>query len=54
MIKIIKYGTREVTKCDSCGCEFSYEEEDIKLFVSAKRAVICPQCKKEIILEATR
>ena len=30
MIKIIKEGTRKIAKCPNCGCEFSYEEEDIK------------------------
>ena len=29
MIKIIKEGTRKIAKCPNCGCEFSYEREDV-------------------------
>ena len=32
MIKIIKEGTRKIAKCSVCGCEFSYEEEDIEKY----------------------
>ena len=62
MIKIIKEGTRKIVKCPNCGCEFSYEEEDIEkdgLLVNnsvfiGKTWVVCPQCGKEIVLERTR
>ena len=27
MIEIIKHGTKQVTKCKKCGCEFSYDED---------------------------
>ena len=30
MIKIIEPGTKTVAECNSCGCKFSYEKEDIK------------------------
>lgn len=62
MIKIINEGTRKITKCPNCGCEFSYEEEDIEkdrlwannsVFIW-KTWVVCPQCCKEIVLETTR
>lgn len=40
MIKIIKDGQKVFTnKCDTCGCEFSYEKEDIAL-----GSVMCPCC----------
>ena len=62
MIKIIKEGTRKIAKCPNCGCEFSYEEEDIEkdgllannsVFLG-KTWVICPQCGTEIVLKSTR
>lgn len=30
MIKIIEPGTKIVAECNSCGCKFSYEKEDIQ------------------------
>ena len=59
MIKIIKEGTRKIAECPNCGCEFSYEEEDIEkyglladsLVLIGKTWVVCPQCSKEIVLE---
>lgn len=40
MIKIIKDGQKEfTTKCDTCGCEFSYQLVDIGL-----GSVVCPCC----------
>ena len=59
MIKIIKEGTRKIAKCPNCGCEFSYEEEDIEKYgllsnnsvLAVKTWVVCPQCSKEIVLE---
>ena len=62
MIKIIKEGTIKIEKCPNCGCEFSYEEEDIEkdgllannsVFLG-KTWVVCPQCGKEIVLTTTR
>ena len=62
MIKIIEPGTRTITKCTECGCKFSYENEDIEkdgllannLVYIGKIFVVCPQCGKEIVLEAMR
>lgn len=55
MIKIIKEGTREVAKCEYCGCEFSYEDEDIQhVNHGYMKYVVCPQCKKELVVEQTR
>ena len=62
MIKIIKEGTRKIKKCPNCGCEFSYEEEDIEedgLFENnsmliGKTWVVCPQCDNEIVLNTPR
>lgn len=61
MIKIIEPGTRTVAVCGTCGCKFSYEKEDIKETrefmdpLDIQKAYIeCPQCHKEIVLEASR
>lgn len=44
MIKIIKDGTRIYkATCPNCGCEFTYENEDI---IVATSAVICPCCEQ--------
>ena len=49
MIKIIKEGTRKIAKCQNCGCEFSYEEEDmIRGPMWKEDSVNCPQCNKAI------
>lgn len=43
MIKVIKPGQKEFTGyCDRCGCEFTYEFEDI----SVSGTVECPTCGK--------
>lgn len=40
MIKIIKDGQKDfITKCPTCGCEFSYQLVDIGL-----GSVVCPCC----------
>ena len=40
MIKIIKDGQKDfIAKCDTCGCEFSYQLVDIGL-----GSVVCPCC----------
>lgn len=44
MIKIIKDGVKTFkTTCPNCGCEFTYENEDINISV-----VICPCCNNPI------
>ena len=52
MIKIIKPGTRRITVCLYCGCEFSFEDEDtfekcIDGYKTYQKYVVCPQCHKE-------
>lgn len=62
MIKIIKPGTKKKINCESCGCLFSYEKEDIEIgnahtlypLATEIRYITCPQCKEKIELEATR
>lgn len=52
MIKVIKHGQKEFTHtCSRCGCEFTYEYEDIHSEAirgltdySSTRYVICPDC----------
>ena len=70
MIKIIEPGTKTVTKCQYCGCKFSYEEEDIqsrpykvadgvvpgitKLPIFFESYVICPQCGKTLTVTSIK
>lgn len=59
MIKIIKEGTRKIEKCQKCGCEFSYEEEDINMVpharcLSVTHYIRCPQCNNDIVLKADK
>lgn len=65
MIKIIEHGTRKEQRCENCGYLFSYEAIDIEkrngtgvcgmeLYKKPYKFVRCPQCKKEIVLEAVR
>lgn len=47
MIKIIKSGKKEFHAiCPSCGCEFTYEKEDLsgKDYIGALDYVTCPEC----------
>ena len=49
MIQIIKKGTRKIEKCPTCGCEFSYEREDLCMDPISKEWIVnCPQCIKAI------
>lgn len=57
MITIIKHGTIKKKRCDSCGCVFTYEDEDVEFDCPSRYSysfVTCPQCKEEIKLEVTR
>ena len=55
MIKIIKEGTRKIAKCPNCGCEFSYEKEDVLIDPGfTKSHVNCPQCNKAVKVMAER
>lgn len=63
MIEIIS--RPNMKKCKNCGCEFTYEDEDIKSenisqtvdspFLGYKSFyVTCPQCSSKVILNQTR
>lgn len=70
MIKIIEPGTKTVAECNSCGCKFSYEKEDIqsrpykvadgvvpgitKLPIFFESYVICPQCGKTMTVKSQK
>lgn len=68
MIKIIKEGTKRVAVCNYCGCQFSYEAEDIchsEIVLGQnttitghkpgfKDFVLCPQCCKQYIISQTK
>jgi hypothetical protein len=46
MRKIIRKPIKYKLCCESCGCEFSYEYEDIKFSPFAGSFVVeCPNCK---------
>lgn len=57
MIKIIEHGTITKQKCNTCGCLFSYEREDViterdehMLYGFNNDYIICPQCDTKIKL----
>lgn len=70
MIKIIEPGTKTVAECNSCGCKFSYEKEDIqsrpykvpdgfvpsitKLPIFFESYVTCPQCSKTMTVKSQK
>lgn len=70
MIKIIEPGTKTVAECNSCGCKFSYEKEDIqsrpykvpdgfvpsitKLPIFFESYVTCPQCDKTMTVKSQK
>ena len=55
MIKIIKEGTRKIAKCQNCGCEFSYEREDVlRDPILVGNYVKCPQCNEAVTVMAER
>lgn len=61
MIKIIKHGNKynpKLKECPYCGCEFLYEDEDIKeqkidIFgaVDYEEYVTCPECTSRIVVK---
>lgn len=55
MIKIIKKGTRDIRECKTCGCLFSFDEEDVEsVFKNGRidyKCVKCPQCSYKVMLE---
>ena len=54
MVKIIKPGTRKTVLCEKCGCEFSYEQEDIRMKEPRTEYVECPQCRTFVFLKTVR
>ena len=63
MIKVLKPGTLKTVSCENCGALLQYSGEDIikedkpNLPISltyVHKYIYCPQCKKKVILEATR
>lgn len=59
MKEIIKRGTKGITTCKTCGCLFSYEQEDLvhedtDNYKGWKEYVICPQCCCEVVIRQTR
>lgn len=70
MIKIIEPGTKTVAECNSCGCKFSYEKEDIqsrpykvpdgfvpsitKLPIFFESYVTCPQRGKTMTVKSQK
>ena len=56
MITIIKHGTLKKKRCESCGCVFTFEYEDICINddpCNRYHFITCPQCKEKIKLEVT-
>lgn len=59
MKKILKRGYKEITECKTCGCEFSYDKEDVEMkdtdnYKGYKQYVVCPQCCCEVVLLHTK
>lgn len=52
MIKILKEGTKKVAICESCGCKFSYDREDVEVIdipcQEYEEYIKCPQCKVKV------
>ena len=51
MIKVITHGRFRKHTCSECGCEFSYEKEDLHYVQTAindcEWRITCPECGKE-------
>lgn len=53
MIKILKPGTRQIVTCEKCGCEFSYEQDDVEMkckLGNERYYVSCPMCAERILV----
>ena len=57
MKKIIKHGNNKpmIATCPDCGCEFSYEYEDIHIPTQSLSTYYCdvtncPECGKEVMI----
>ncbi len=59
MIQIIERGTRKITECKTCGCKFSYEQndvvnEDLDNYKAFREYVPCPQCGTKVVIRQSR
>lgn len=52
MIKILKWGKKKIPdeqfykmKCKVCGCEYIYQESDLKYDWDNSCYLVCPQCE---------
>lgn len=62
MIRILRHGHKMEIECQHCGALLSYEYEDIQEksynahspLGGWKRYIICPQCNKEVVTEASK
>lgn len=52
MIKILKRGKKKIQgeqfykmKCNVCGCEYIYQESDLKYDCDHNDYLVCPQCE---------
>lgn len=54
MITVIKHGKRKFMYCKECGCEFTYEKEDIMSIQSGinewEYSVKCPDCGNKLMV----
>lgn len=50
MISILNHGNVPVpfVVCWHCGCQFTYDEEDVKKSAKGNEYIICPDCKDAI------
>lgn len=55
MIKVIKHGTRKVSKCSECECVFTYEKEDEIVehvdYNEHCKYIICPDCGTKLLVD---
>ena len=52
MIKVLEHGIRKVT-CPNCKAKLQYEQEDVisEKRLNGKQWIICPDCKKDIVIK---
>lgn len=63
MIEVIQHGSKRRVTCESCGCIFTYEEEDTATTLTSQitlisqiewvRFVICPDCGEKVLLKGS-
>lgn len=53
MVTIIKRGNKKTHTCETCGCYFSYDREDVEIYDNVNgysESIKCPQCETNITL----